>query len=110
MTNEQIAGDADQFPEDEHHQKIVRQDDPEHREREQAQAREVARERAVLAHVTPGKNVDGAADAGDDEHHQQTERVEPQPEVHLQIADLQPGHERFLLQWLPAVGGDENDA
>ena len=41
--------------------------------------------------------MDRAADAGDDEQHQQAEGIEPQAEVHLQIADLQPGHERFLF-------------
>ena len=31
-----------------------------------------------------------AADAGDNEHHHQAQRVELQPEIHLQAADGQP--------------------
>jgi hypothetical protein len=42
-TDEQVAGHADQFPENEHLDEIVRQHDAEHREREQAHEREEAR-------------------------------------------------------------------
>ena len=46
--------------------------------------------------------MDRAGDAGDDEHHQQAQRVEPQAEVHLQVADRQPGDGRFTRR-APAV-------
>ena len=51
--DEQVAGHADQFPEDEQLHEVVRQHDAEHREGEQAQAGEVARQAAVLASCSP---------------------------------------------------------
>ena len=110
MPDEQITGDADQFPKDEQHQKVVRQHDAEHRESEQAQSRKIAGEPAVIAHVTPGVNVDRAADASDDEQHQQAEGIEPQAEVHLQFANLQPDHERFPPLRQPSVRRNEKHA
>ena len=108
-TDEQVAGHADQFPEDEELKEVVGQHDAEHREGEQAQAGEIAREPAVLAHVAPGVDVNRAGDAGHDEHHQQAQRVKPQPEVRLQIADRQPGDER-LTRRAPAIQLYENQA
>ena len=107
--DEQVAGHADEFPEDEKLDEIVRQHDAEHREREQAQAGEEAREPAVFAHVAEGINVDRAADTGDDEHHHQAQGIELQPEIHVQIADGQPVGRQFGRRWGPAIVGDENN-
>ena len=54
--------------------------------------------------------MDRAADASDHEQHQQAEGIESQAEVHLQIADLQPGHKCFPLLWQPSVGRDKEHA
>src|SRR6185369_7878451 len=53
-TDQQIAADTDQFPKDKKLQKIVRENYAQHRESEQAEAREKSREPRVVAHVTPG--------------------------------------------------------
>src|SRR5439155_22840546 len=88
--DEQIAGDTYQLPENEEHDKIIGQDDAEHREGEQTQTGEVTREPAVLAHVTPGVNVNCAGHPGNDEQHQQAQRIEAQAEVHLKLSDTEP--------------------
>ena len=54
--------------------------------------------------------MDGAADAGDDQQHQQAERVQAQTEVHLQITDFEPGRKGFLFERFPAVCRDEDHA
>ena len=51
MADQQIGTDAHQFPEDEHHHEIVRDDDAEHREHEEGERREVARFARVVPHV-----------------------------------------------------------
>ena len=51
MADQQIGSDADQFPEDEHHDEIVREHDPEHREHEERKRGEVARLALVIPHV-----------------------------------------------------------
>ena len=51
MPDEQIRADPDQLPKDEHHDEVVRQNDPEHGEHEERERREVARLARVRAHV-----------------------------------------------------------
>ena len=80
--DEQITGDADQFPEDEHHHEIVREHDAEHREHEQAQAGEIAAVGAVALHVAGGVNMDRAAHARHHQRHQQAQVIQAQADVH----------------------------
>ena len=50
--------------------------------------------------------MDRAADAGDNEQHHQAERVELEPEVHVQIADGEPVKRRLTTS--ETVYLDEN--
>src|SRR5262249_496703 len=52
-SNEQVAGDGDQFPEDEQLEEIICEHDTEHGKGKKAQAGEKAREARVFFHVAP---------------------------------------------------------
>ncbi len=97
-TDEQVAGYTDEFPEDEHLEKIIRQHDAEHREREQTQEREEARLAPVMIHVAVGINMDRATDPGDDEEHHQAQRVKFQAEIHVQPHRWQASWWKFPWQ------------
>ena len=51
VTDQEVGTDSDQLPEDEHHDEVVRQHDPEHRKREQGKPAEIARTPLVVLHV-----------------------------------------------------------
>ena len=50
-----------------------------------------------------------AADARDDEEHHQAQRIKPQPEIDLQITDLEPRENQLAPLRFPAGGRDENE-
>ncbi len=60
-TDKQVAGHANEFPENEHLEKIIREHDAEHGKREQAQECEEPRHAFVFVHVTERINVNRAA-------------------------------------------------
>ena len=82
--NEQVAANAHQFPEDEHHHEVVRQHDAKHGKGEQAQAGKVARHAGIVLHVAVGIEVNGRAHPGDHQQHQQAHRVQQQGDLNLQ--------------------------
>ena len=51
MSNQDVGADADQLPKDEHHDKVVGQDDAQHREEEKRQPGEVAPIALFMSHV-----------------------------------------------------------
>ena len=51
VTDQHVGSEADQLPEDEHHDEIVREHDPEHCEHEERERSEVARLAFVVAHI-----------------------------------------------------------
>jgi len=59
--NQQITGETDQLPENEHHEEIVGEHDAEHREGEQAEAGEVTRVIRVIIHLCHGTAGNGYA-------------------------------------------------
>jgi len=52
VTDQNIRREPDQFPKDEKHHEIVRENDSEHREHEERQRREIAGLAFVVPHVT----------------------------------------------------------
>ena len=96
-TDQQVTADPDQFPEDEHHEDVAGQDQPEHREAEQ---REVCEEAVVAAgpmqmrsvggvhlvvdmifgplviHVPDREDVDAGGDQRDHREHHQRQAVD----------------------------------
>ncbi len=89
--DQEVGADADQFPEDEHHQEIRRHDDADHREDEEGELGEEAADAGIVVHVTEREDVDEEADAGDDEEHQLRERIDEEADLDLEPGELDPG-------------------
>ena len=53
-------------------------------------------------HVAPGIDMDRAADAGDDQHHHQAQRIEAEAEIDLAVADRQPVRRSASRSRVPA--------
>ena len=67
--DQQIGGEADAFPAEEHLHQAVGGHQHQHREAEQRQIGEEARLARVLLHIAPAVEVDEAGDGGDDDQH-----------------------------------------
>ena len=92
MSDEQVGTDADQFPEDEHHDEVVGQDDAEHGKEEETERRVVARDAFVAAHVAGGINEDEQGDGRDDDEHDPAQVVEEDADGDGENAgDFDPG-------------------
>ncbi len=106
MADQQIGTDAHEFPENEHHDEIVRENDPEHREHEERERGEVAGLAGVVLHVAERVDVDEGADAGHEHEHGLAEIVEDQSQRHVEKGrKIDPGQlER------PHVRRDKNNA
>ena len=82
--------EPDALPSDEHQQQVVAEHQDEHREGEQVEPSEEAPVRLVVVHVAGRVDVDEAADAGDDQRHDHRERVEPERDIDVDAADVEP--------------------
>src|SRR5688572_13689478 len=71
-SDEQITGNPNELPKNEHLKKIIGKDDAEHGEGKKAQATKVSCHTLVLAHVTVRIDVNGASHSGHDQEHQNT--------------------------------------
>ena len=76
MSDEQVGTDADQFPEDEHHDEVVGQDDTEHGKEEEAERCVVAGDALVAAHVARRVNENEQRDGCDHDEHDPAQVVE----------------------------------
>ncbi len=94
--DEQVGGEADAFPADEHEEEVAGEDQDGHKKEEEIEEAEVARVAGVVAHVADGVDVDEEADAGDDEKHDQRELVEDKGEIDVECADGEPGIRKSL--------------
>ena len=92
VPDEQVGAGADQFPEDEHHDKVVGQDNAEHGKEEQAERCVVARDTFITAHVAGGINEDEGGDGRDNDEHDPAEVVEDDADGNGEDAgDFDPG-------------------
>ena len=92
MPDEQVGADPDQFPEDEHHDKVVGQDNAEHGKEEQAERCVVARDTFITAHVAGGINENEGGDGRDHDEHDPAEVVEDDANGNGEDAgDFDPG-------------------
>ncbi len=80
----------DAFPADEHQPHVVAQHQHQHREGEQVEPSEEAPVAVVVVHVAGRVDVDQAADAGDYQRHDHRQRIEPERDVEIQSADVEP--------------------
>ncbi len=74
--DQQVGREADEAPAGEQDQQVRRLDEQQHREHEQRHVREVAALLVVSVHVPDRVGDDQEADPGDDQHHEDRERVE----------------------------------
>jgi hypothetical protein len=79
--DEEIAAEPDALPPDEEDRQVVREDEDQHREDEEIEVGEEAREARVLGHVLGGVEVDEEAHARHDQHHHARERVHAEARV-----------------------------
>ncbi len=83
--DQQVGADPDPLPAEEHDQVVVGHDQHEHREHEQRNDGEVAGEAFLVVHVVDREVRDQGADAGDDEHHHDAQRIEQQSDVDAEL-------------------------
>ena len=69
VANQNVGSKAHQFPKDEEHDEIVRENDPEHRKHEERKCREITRLTFVIPHVTQRIDMDGCSDTGNQDEH-----------------------------------------
>ncbi len=93
VTDEQVGAETDQFPEDEHHHKVPREDDASHGEHEEGQGTEEALLGFVVLHVTDGEEMHEEADGGDDEHHATALLIDQRINGDAELADFDEGEE-----------------
>ena len=70
MIDENIGAEAHQFPENENHEEIVRENDAQHRKHEQRKAAEITRPRSIVVHVANRKDMHSQANQPDDRQHE----------------------------------------
>ena len=105
VRDQHVARRADERPADDQQREVARQHEQQHREDEEVQVREEARVAAVGAHVADRVEVDQRRDAGDDERHEDRQRVDVDPELESDAGDVDevPQRRRRDLRVLGAV-------
>src|SRR5438876_7064498 len=109
--DQEIGAEAKQRPARDQEHEVAREDEEQHREDEDVHVTEeagVARVVLVL-HVTDGVADDQAADAGDDQAHEDRQVVDQQVERHLERAALDPGPVREVASRFPSEQGQHAD-
>ena len=110
ITDEQVRTQTHAFPADEHQQKIIRQNERQHREHKQIQIREKAIKTFIAVHITGRKNVNQQTDKRNETSVNSRKPVHSQTEIGAKIADLNPRpnliENRFALrrEQAPACG------
>ena len=89
--DEQVGGEADQFPAHEEQQDAVGDDDAEHGSGKEREEAEEAGEVLVVGHVADGVDEDEQADEADHHEHDGGERIEDPAEIDGGRAELEPG-------------------
>ena len=105
-SDEEIGAEAHRFPAEEHQEEVVRQDQREHREREEVQVSEVPAVGLLVPHVSHRVDVDQEAHARHDEHHHGAQRIEHEAHVRAEVPGLDPGVEALRG---PALLGRERE-
>ena len=95
-TDQQVRGEADAFPANEHEQHVARQDQDSHKKEEQIKEAEIPRVALFMSHIADGINVDEKTDAGNDQQHHQRKWIEEKAEIDMQSADRDPGIRKGL--------------
>ena len=94
--NEQIGGDADALPAEEHLHQIVRRHERQHGEGEEGQVGEEARPVRIVAHVADRVDMHQGRDGVDDDQHDGGQRVDADRPVDRQRARMNERQHRHL--------------
>ena len=89
--DQQVRAEPDEAPADEQQQQVPGLDEQEHREDEERHVGEVAALLVVAVHVADRVADDERADAGDDQHHEDRERVDEDAQADVEVAGREPG-------------------
>jgi hypothetical protein len=90
VVDEQVRGEADQAPAGQEQEQVPRHHEQEHREDEQRLVPVVAPLLLVPVHVTDRVGEDEEADAADDEHHEDGQRVDQNLGADAKVACREP--------------------
>jgi hypothetical protein len=110
VADQHIRGKAHQFPKDEQHDEIVREDDAKHREHEQRQCREIAGLAFVVPHVTQRIDVNDRSNTGNQNDHCLAQRIQQECERDAEHpAAVNPGRlrRRYLRSQEDQTTADE---
>ena len=88
--DQQVGAESHPFPADEHHRHGAAQHQHQHEHDEEVEVREVARVAVVRLHVADAEQVDEAAHAGDHQRHERRQVIQPERDVDLEVARLDP--------------------
>ena len=107
--DQQVTGEPDAFPAEEHLHQIVRRHQHQHGEGEHRQIAEEARAIRVLLHVADGVEVHKGRHRGHDHQHHCGQRVDAQRPVDLQIARRDPSEDRHAHVVVVEADVDKGD-
>ena len=102
--DQQVGREADALPADVERHEAVAQHQQQHRRDEQVQVGEEPPPARVVRHVADRVDVDQRADAGDQQHERQRQRVEQQPEVDVAASRAEIQVNRSTLDRLRSSG------
>ena len=88
--DQQVGAQAHALPADEQQEQAVGEDEDQHRGDEEVQVGEVARHVRVVRHVADRVDVDQEAHAGHHQDHHGAQRIEPERDVDVQLAHMDP--------------------
>ncbi len=97
VTDQEVGTEADQLPEEEHHDEVRSQHDAGHGEHEERQPAEVARPARIVLHVAERVDVHQHAHEGDDEHHPPALVIDDEADVDREGADLDEGKQQARM-------------
>ena len=88
--DQQVRAEPDEAPADEQQQQVPGLDEQEHREDEERHVGEVAALLVIAVHVADRVADDERADPGDDQHHEDRERVDEDAQADVEVARREP--------------------
>src|SRR5690606_3771095 len=83
-----------------HHQGVIAKDQDQHHRHKEVEVGEEPRIALVVAHVACAVDMNQKADASNEQHHGDAQRVNQQRCVNAQIADVYPLPQLYLVEWL----------
>ena len=97
-TDQEIGTEADALPSHKHQQEVVGQDEVEHHEDEEVEVGEIPGKPGIIMHVSYGVDVDEETDPGDDQGHQDGERIDLVADHRLERARDHPIEDHLLKE------------